>query len=200
MALMTVPLDAYAIEDTSAIATPALLIYPEFVDANIQTTLRILGNDEKRWRPHIKTSKLGAVLRRLVAHDVTQFKCSTTLELQTACENGATDVLLAFPVVGANARRTVEIANRFPSVRVSVLVESLVAEDNLSEASSIFESLKPGGLLVIEGFGDPGRRDLKSPLLEGFQDLRIVSYESRDEIADWGLHKMRLERLAAEKH
>lgn len=127
MALMTVPLDAYAIEDTSAIATPALLIYPEFVDANIQTTLRILGNDEKRWRPHIKTSKLGAVLRRLVAHDVTQFKCSTTLELQTACENGATDVLLAFPVVGANARRTVEIANRFPSVRVSVLVESLEA-------------------------------------------------------------------------
>lgn len=125
MALMTVPLGPYAIEDTSSIITPALLIYPEFVDANIQTTLRILGNDEKRWRPHIKTSKLGAVLRRLVAHGVTQFKCSTTLELQTACENGATDVVLAFAVVGANARRTVEIAKHFSGVRVSVLVESL---------------------------------------------------------------------------
>jgi SAM-dependent methyltransferase len=63
----------------------------------------------------------------------------------------------------------------------------------------VIDSLKPGGLLVIEGFGDPGRRDLKSPLLEGFKELRIVSYESRDEVADWGLQKMRLERVAAEK-
>jgi D-serine deaminase-like pyridoxal phosphate-dependent protein len=124
MALMTVPLGAYAIEDTTSIITPALLIYPELVDANIQTTLRILGNDEKRWRPHVKTSKLGAVLQRLVVHGVTQFKCSTTLELQTACASGATDVLVALAVVGANARRTVEIAQRFPAVRVSVLVES----------------------------------------------------------------------------
>lgn len=142
---MNVPLDAYAIEDTSSIITPALLIYPELVDANIQTTLRILGNDEKRWRPHIKTAKLGAVLRRLVAHDVTRFKCSTTLELLTACENGATDVLLAFPVVGANARRTVEIATQFPSVRVSVLAESLQQALLWSETNvGIFIDLNPG--------------------------------------------------------
>lgn len=145
MAFMTVPLDAYAIGDTSSIITPALLIYPELVDANIQTTLRILGNDEKRWRPHIKTAKLGAVLRRLVAHDVTRFKCSTTLELLTACENGAKDVLLAFPVVGANARRTVEIASRFPAVQVSVLVESLQQATPWSGTNiGIFIDLNPG--------------------------------------------------------
>lgn len=145
MALMTVPLGSYAIEDTSSIITPALLIYPEFVDANIQTTLRILGNDEKRWRPHIKTSKLGAVLRRLAAHGVTQFKCSTTLELQTACENGATDVLLAFAVVGANARRTLEIARQFPSVRVSVLVEGLESAAFWNGTGiGIFIDLNPG--------------------------------------------------------
>jgi 2-polyprenyl-3-methyl-5-hydroxy-6-metoxy-1,4-benzoquinol methylase len=83
-----------------------------------------------------------------------------------------------------------------------LIVEAFAFTNFADEAyrKRVVESLKPGGLLVIEGFGDPGRRDLKSPLLEGFQDLRIVSYESRDEIADWGLHKMRLERLAAEKH
>ena len=52
---------------------------------------------------------------------------------------------------------------------------------------------------MIEGFGNPAPRELRVPLLEGFKDLRIVAYESRDEIADWGMRKMRLERLAAEK-
>ena len=63
----------------------------------------------------------------------------------------------------------------------------------------VIESLKPGGLLVIEGFGNPHPRDLQIPLLEAFKDLRLVAYESRDEIADWGMQKMRLERMAAEK-
>jgi hypothetical protein len=63
----------------------------------------------------------------------------------------------------------------------------------------VIDSLKPGGLLVIEGFGNPHPSGLRSPLLEGFKDLRLVSYESRDEIADWGMQKMRLERMAAEK-
>jgi D-serine deaminase-like pyridoxal phosphate-dependent protein len=124
MAVMDIPLDSYAIEDTSQIGTPALLVYPDLVDANILATLRILGNDETRWRPHIKTAKLGAVLRRLVGHGVTRFKASTTLEVLAACEAGAIDVLLAFPVTGANARRTVEISSHFPAVRISVLVET----------------------------------------------------------------------------
>jgi hypothetical protein len=36
-------------------------------------------------------------------------------------------------------------------------------------------------------------------LLEGFRDLRIVQYEDRQETADWGLQKARLQRLAATK-
>jgi len=63
----------------------------------------------------------------------------------------------------------------------------------------VIESLKPGGLLVIEGFGNPRPRDLRSALLEGFKELRLIAYESRDEIADWGMQKMRLERMAAER-
>ena len=51
-------------------------------------------------------------------------KCSTTLELSTACEAGAQDVLLAFPVVGPNAQRVTQIARQYPGVRISVLVES----------------------------------------------------------------------------
>jgi D-serine deaminase-like pyridoxal phosphate-dependent protein len=114
----------YHLDDLSGVITPALAIYPALVDRNIETTLRLLGGEPSRWRPHIKTAKLSAVHRRLIAHGVTRVKCATSLELLTICEDGATDVLLAFPVVGANARRVRQIAEQYPDVRVSALVES----------------------------------------------------------------------------
>lgn len=119
-------LAAYAIEDTSRIVTPALLIYPEKLHHNIQVTIRMVGGDPNRWRPHIKTAKLLAVVKGYIRDGIEQFKCSTTLELLTACQAGAKDVVVAFAVVSANALRVAEIAAQYPDVRVSVLAESEV--------------------------------------------------------------------------
>src|ERR1044071_7906402 len=116
--------DAYRIVEIEQVLTPALAIYPELVDANIQTTLRLLKGDADRWRPHIKTTKLAAIMRQLVAHGITNFKCSTSLELATVCETGAADVLLAYPQVGAGARRVRTMAERFSATRISALVEA----------------------------------------------------------------------------
>ncbi len=115
---------AYAIKGLDAIVTPALAIYPEFVDANIEATLALAGEDANRWRPHIKTAKLGFIMRRLADRGVLNFKCSTSLELLASCENGARDVVVAYPMVGANAARVRSIAGRFPHVRVSILAEN----------------------------------------------------------------------------
>jgi D-serine deaminase-like pyridoxal phosphate-dependent protein len=115
----------YRIDRLSETLTPALAIYPALVDHNIEMTLRLLEGDPSRWRPHIKTAKLSAVHRRLIAHGVTKMKCATSLELLTACADGATDVLLSFPVMGANARRVRQIAKQYQDVRVSALVESM---------------------------------------------------------------------------
>ena len=117
-------LEAYRIDDAEQVMTPALAIYPEIVDANITTTLRLLGGDANRWRPHVKTAKLGFTMRRFVEHGIANLKCSTSLELLTACENGAADVLVAYPLVGANARRVRAIADQFREAHVSALVES----------------------------------------------------------------------------
>lgn len=121
--LVLPPLDLYRLESPESLLTPALLIYPEIVDANIAATVKMAGNDPNRWRPHIKTAKIPAILELMMAHGVSQFKCSTTLELLVACQAGADDVLLAFPVMGANAARVKEIAARHPRTSVSVLVE-----------------------------------------------------------------------------
>jgi D-serine deaminase-like pyridoxal phosphate-dependent protein len=106
-----------------SILTPALVIDLDAVKANISATLRLLGNDPDRWRPHLKTAKLALVMRTIRESGVLQAKCSTTLELETACEAGFTDVLLAYPITGAQVQVVKRIAASHPDTVISVLVE-----------------------------------------------------------------------------
>jgi D-serine deaminase-like pyridoxal phosphate-dependent protein len=116
--------DSYHVSDLGHVMTPALVLYPEIIASNVGRTLDLLDGNPDRWRAHIKTAKLAYTLRMLLDRGVRNFKCATTLELLTACENGANDVLVAYPVMGANAQRVREIADRFRHVRLSVLAEN----------------------------------------------------------------------------
>ncbi|MDX1389236.1 MAG: alanine racemase [Acidobacteriota bacterium] len=115
----------YRVAGVDRVRTPALAVYPEIVDSNLSITLGLVGENADRLRPHVKTSKLAATMRRMLERGIRHFKCATTLELATLCELGAADVLVAYPVVGANAERVRELAARFPETRISVLVESV---------------------------------------------------------------------------
>jgi D-serine deaminase-like pyridoxal phosphate-dependent protein len=114
----------YKIDDLRHVMTPALAIYPDIVRSNIGNTLRLLGGDADRWRPHLKTVKLLSVMKMLTGFNIFNFKCATTLELLTVCDAGAKDVLIAYPLMGANASRVVQIADEHPDVRISALVEA----------------------------------------------------------------------------
>jgi len=114
----------YAVSCVDEVMTPALVIYPEIIHANIDRSIHLLNGDADRWRVHVKTSKLGYTLRLLVGRGIRNFKCATSLELLVACQCGAADVLLAYPTMGANARRVREIAGEFSKVRISVLAEN----------------------------------------------------------------------------
>ena len=114
----------YGVVGIEDVLTPTLVLYPQVIEANIERTLELLAGNADRWRVHIKTAKLGYTLRLLVERGVRNFKCATTLELLVACQNGANDVLYAYPAMGANARRAREIAEQFSDVRISVLAES----------------------------------------------------------------------------
>ncbi|MFZ0861781.1 MAG: D-TA family PLP-dependent enzyme [Candidatus Sulfotelmatobacter sp.] len=135
----------YAVSRIEDVLTPALVMYPDFIAANIERTLELLAGDADRWRVHIKTAKLAHTLHMLVERGVRNFKCATTLELLTACRSGAVDVLLAYPAMGANAHRAQEITQQFPDVRISVLAES---EEQVQQWRSsrvgIFLDINPG--------------------------------------------------------
>jgi D-serine deaminase-like pyridoxal phosphate-dependent protein len=116
--------ERYRVPALEDVLTPALVVYPEMIASNIARTLDLLDGNGDRWRVHVKTAKLEYTLRMLVERGVRNFKCATTLELLVACRSGATDVLVAYPTMGANARRVREIADAFPKVRISVLAEN----------------------------------------------------------------------------
>jgi 2-polyprenyl-3-methyl-5-hydroxy-6-metoxy-1,4-benzoquinol methylase len=80
--------------------------------------------------------------------------------------------------------------------RWDLIVETF-AFTNLSDPAyrkRVTESLKTGGVLLIEGFAGP-----KNELIELFKDLRVVYFEDGEDIADWSMQKMRLARIAARK-
>lgn len=114
--------DQFRIDDDQSLLTPALVIYADHVRHNIERMLNIVGTAD-RWRPHVKTAKLAYTIHELVGSGLRKLKCATTLELLAACEAGATDVLVAYPMLGSNARRVAEIAARFPHVEISALIE-----------------------------------------------------------------------------
>jgi D-serine deaminase-like pyridoxal phosphate-dependent protein len=135
----------YQVHSTERVITPALLIYRDLVLANIDTTLCLLDSNPDRWRPHVKTAKLGYVMEMLTARGVSAFKCATSLELLTAIRAGARDVLVAYPVMGANAIRIRQIAAQNPQVAISVLVESVCQlESWFGTDIGIFIDINPG--------------------------------------------------------
>lgn len=135
----------YEVQDSQTLSTPSLLIYTELIEANVSAALRMMNGDASRWRPHLKTAKLGYTMRRLVERGIKTAKCATTLELVAALESGMEDVLVAFPLMGPNAARVREIAAAHPDRQISTLIESV---DQINEwrasAVGVFVDLNPG--------------------------------------------------------
>lgn len=135
----------YEVHAAERVVTPALLIYRDLVLSNIDTTLRLLNGDPDRWRPHVKTAKLVYVMEMLTARGVTAFKCATSLELLMAIRAGARDVLVAYPLMGANATRIREVSIQHPQVAISVLVDNPLQVDSWRGSEiGIFLDINPG--------------------------------------------------------
>jgi D-serine deaminase-like pyridoxal phosphate-dependent protein len=127
----------YKIQQLEEIDTPALVVYPERVKANIQTALDMV-KDPGRLRPHVKTHKTIEVTRLLLEAGVNQFKCATIAEAEMLAIAGAKDILLAYQPVGPKIRRLFNLISNYPKVTFSCLVDhpdptSKIAEMAVSE-------------------------------------------------------------------
>jgi len=169
--------DLYRLFDPDRVLTPTLAIYPNLIAANITSTLDLLAGNADRWRAHIKTAKLKYTLRMLIARGIRNFKCATSLELLRACQAGALDIVVAYPLMGANANRVREIKLQHPRVRISVLAENEAQVQQWRDTDiGIFLDINPG--MNRTGIEQSSRQRV----IELAQSVRQVGLEFR------GLH------------
>ena len=69
--------------------------------ANIDRMQKHLSALGVRLRPHVKTHKLGPLVKRQIELGITKYKCATIAEAEMCAQSGAPDVLLAMPCVAS---------------------------------------------------------------------------------------------------
>ena len=111
--------NSYFIEDTSQIISPALVVFRELVEKNIETMIRVAG-DPGRLRPHCKTHKMQAVTELELEYGITKHKCATFAEAEMLANAGVRDIFLAYNIVGPNIARAVAFRKRWPMVKLLV--------------------------------------------------------------------------------
>jgi D-serine deaminase-like pyridoxal phosphate-dependent protein len=123
----------YAVEDTSAVYSPALLFYKELIRRNIAHAVEVAGSPA-RLRPHVKTHKTREIVRLELAAGITKHKCATLAEAEMLAGCGAPDVLIAYNLVGPNCARLARLFRIYPDCRFSVLADHPAGVEVLSRA------------------------------------------------------------------
>ncbi len=136
----------YDISNADDLLSPALLFYPDRIDANIDRMINIAGSAE-RLRPHSKTYKCRDIIEMQIAKGIRKFKCATLAEAQLLAESGAAEILLAYPLVGPTQDRLIALINQYPHIEFAVLIDhpEHVAQWSKHEVSiSVFIDLDVG--------------------------------------------------------
>jgi D-serine deaminase-like pyridoxal phosphate-dependent protein len=132
------------------VQSPALVVHLDAVRSNLARVLELCGGRPERWRAHVKSTKIPAVLAELARAGLAHFKCANTRELSVLLETLArmgreeSDVLLAYPLVGPGLERLADLARRWPRARLSLLCEVPEAVAEVPAGVGIFVDVNPG--------------------------------------------------------
>ncbi len=125
----------FEISNAGDVPSPALLLYPDRIRENIRRMIRVAGGTSQL-RPHIKTHKLAELVRMQIEEGINKFKCATIAEAEMAAGAGAKDVLIAYPLVGPNAKRLLDLTKHFPDTKFSCVADDASGIRQLSKTLS----------------------------------------------------------------
>ncbi|SDD21050.1 D-serine deaminase, pyridoxal phosphate-dependent [Mucilaginibacter pineti] len=128
----------YEIEDIEKLDTPALVVYPDRVKANIALLVSMI-DDVSRLRPHVKTYKNKEVTMLMLEAGIGKFKCATIAEAEMLGICKAPDVLLAYQPVGPKLYRFIKLIHAFPNTKFSCLVDNDMAAKEISDAAKRYK-------------------------------------------------------------
>jgi D-serine deaminase-like pyridoxal phosphate-dependent protein len=123
----------FEIKNIEAIDSPALVIYKEHVQQNIQSLIQM--KDVAHLRPHVKTNKIAEVCKMMLDAGITKFKCATIAEAEMLGIINAPDVLLAYQPTPTKAKRLLQLIKKYPSTHFSCLIDDA---ENAKNIAAIF--------------------------------------------------------------
>jgi len=124
----------YQVKEIETIDSPALIVYKERVQQNINSIIAM--KDVAQLRPHIKTNKIAEVCAMMLAKGITKFKCATIAEAEMLGMIKAPDVLLAYQPTPTKAKRFVQLVQQYPATHFSCLIDDAVNAYNISTVFS----------------------------------------------------------------
>ncbi|MDH3697296.1 MAG: D-TA family PLP-dependent enzyme [Flavobacteriaceae bacterium] len=171
----------YIIENSEHLITPNLAVFPERIQHNIASMLRIAGNPD-RLRPHIKTHKIREIVKMQQAAGITKFKCATIAEAEMLANCEVADILLAMQAVGENLNRLFKLAETYPASTFSCLVDTLHVLEKLEQKAE-----ETG--LSIGVFLDLNTGMNRTGILPGDEAMELyIKMAGSDHISCRGLH------------
>lgn len=108
----------------ASLPSPALLVFPDRIAANIDRMIAMAGGPE-RLMPHVKTHKMAPVVRMQTAKGISRFKCATLTEARMLADAGVPDILLAYQLTSPMANAFVDLQREFPASRFASLVDNI---------------------------------------------------------------------------
>lgn len=122
----------YELNNINTIDSPALLLYKERVQQNINRAVEMI-KDVNLLRPHVKTNKTAEVCAMMMDAGITKFKCATIAEAEMLALLKAKDVLLAYQPVGPKAKRLLALTQQYPQTTFNCLADNVTTATALSE-------------------------------------------------------------------
>ena len=118
----------------SELETPALIVDLDVMDQNLSRMADYCRNHQLLLRPHTKTHKIPELAKRQIESGATGITVAKLGEAEVMLNAGITDILIAYPIVGA--KKTRHLARIAEEARITVSLDSEEAALEISSAAS----------------------------------------------------------------
>ncbi|WP_230875596.1 alanine racemase [Paenibacillus campinasensis] len=179
------------------VSTPAVVVDLDIAERNIRRMADVVRSAGIRHRPHIKTHKSVYFARKQLEAGCAGITCAKLGEAEVMAEAGIDDILIAFPIIGADKQeRLFRLAQH---TQVTCVADSLEAAVSVSQVGERLQRTIPLYIEVDGGIGRCGRQPgqdtaefaLQICDLPGIEVVGVLSYagqiyaeQSREDIRE----------------
>lgn len=125
----------YGVTDETQLITPALLVYPNRIQQNIESMIAV-AKDVSRLIPHVKTYKMKAIVKLQMERGIKQFKCANLGEVEMLIGCRVEHILLAIQPTREKAIRLLQLQQENPAITFSTLVDNLDSLELFAELAA----------------------------------------------------------------